>query len=106
MKKINLILFCLIFLLTACAGRAPTPERTDKIIKRHFAKYGKKYSDTDYHKNSVKEVEIVETDEIKKDLIQTTAFITLEDGSLKKILMIIERGPFGWRYKSWETLVQ
>jgi hypothetical protein len=105
MKKIILI-FCLLAFIVSCGGRLPSSKRAGAIVRNHFNHYGHKYKGTVYYKNPTKDVEILSMEELHKGLVSAEAFITLQDDTLKKVLVTIEKGPFGWRYKSWEALIQ
>lgn len=97
-----ILLFLLIAFTTSCA-RMPSTERSAKILRSSFKKYGKKYPDTVYGKSHVKEVEITSRTEVHKHLVSVEAFITLEDGTVQRIYATVERGPMGWRFISWEN---
>ena len=103
MKKRNiafLIMFAMI--LTACGGRLPNPLRSQHIIEHFFKRYTKKYPDTIYGQNRVTKVEVTNQMEIHKKFATVEAYITLGDGSLRKINATVEKESFGWRFISWE----
>ena len=99
--RIVLIVVLAAFVVAGCA-RMPKPERSAKVIKGHFKKYGKRYPTTIYGKEKVKEVEITGQEEIHKNMVAVESFITLGDGEVQRIYATLERGPFGWRFVSWE----
>ena len=87
----------------ASCARLPTTVSTSGLTKSHFKKYGKKFPDTIYGKNKVKDVEVTSTKEVHKGLAAVEMFITLSDGSVQRIHATIERKPTGWRFVSWEN---
>ncbi|HQG13476.1 MAG: hypothetical protein BWY40_01066 [bacterium ADurb.Bin270] len=87
----------------ASCARQPSSARSEKIIKSHFKKYGKKFKQSDYNSNPVEKVEVISQQEIHKKLVAIEAFITLKDGTVKLIHATVERGPVGWRFVSWEN---
>ena len=87
---------------SSCA-RQPSSARSEKIIKSHFKKYGKKFKQSDYGSNPVDKVEVRSQQEIHKKLVAIEAFITLKDGTVKLIHATVEKGPIGWRFVSWEN---
>lgn len=87
----------------ASCARQPATKRSAALIKSHFKKYAKKYPDTIYGKTPVANVEISEQNEIHKNLVAVESFITLSDGKVERIYATIERGPFYWRFVSWEN---
>ncbi|OGQ05384.1 MAG: hypothetical protein A2979_10080 [Deltaproteobacteria bacterium RIFCSPLOWO2_01_FULL_45_74] len=90
--------------MVACAGRLPSTSKSTSIIRKHFNKYGKKYEASPFGNKKVTNVEILSVDEIHKQLISVQAFVTLEGSDVHKVRVTIEKGPFGWRYVSWENL--
>lgn len=90
------------FVCTSCA-RHPSTKQCAKLIKHHFHKYGKKYRDTIYGKNEVKDVDVTSEQEIHKRLVAVEAFITLSDGTVQRINATIQKSPVGWRFVSWEN---
>jgi hypothetical protein len=99
------IAIALALCFTACA-RMPTPAKSAKVIKKHFKKYGKKYPDTVYGKSKVQEVDITDQQEIHKHFVAVESFVTLEDGTVRRIYATLEKYPFGWRFVSWENVSQ
>lgn len=103
MKKRHVALFiALMMVLAACGGRVPKPATSQKVIHKYFKKYAKKYPATEYGQYGVTKVEVEGQQEIRKHFAAVEAFITLGDGNLKKINVTEEKGPFGWRFVSWE----
>lgn len=101
-RGLAIILLVPILLAYGCA-RIPSMKRSANILRTHFKKYAKKYPETVYAKHRVTEVEITDRQEIHKHLVAVEAFITLDDGDVQKILASVEKGPFGWRFVSWEN---
>jgi len=97
-----IILIAASFLMASCA-RQPSQARSMSIIKHHFKKYGKEYPDTIYGKSVINDVEITSQEEIHKHLVAVEAFLTLKDGTVKRVYVSIEKGPLGWRFVSWEN---
>jgi len=89
------------FLACGCA-RMPKPDRSAKVIKKYFKKYGKQYPTTVYGKSKVKEVDVTGQEEIHKHLVAVESFLTLEDGQVQRIYATLEKRPWGWRFVSWE----
>lgn len=91
--------------LTMFAGcaRQPKTKTSSKIIKSYFKKYGKKYPNTIYHKGAVTQVEVTSQQEIHKGMVAVESFITLKDGGVQRVYATLERGPFGWKFVSWEA---
>lgn len=90
--------------LLACGGRLPTQTTTQNIIRKHFNRYGKEYKTSPFGSKKVANVEILKIDEIHKHLVSAVSFVTIEGPEVFKVRMVIEKGPFGWRYVSWENL--
>lgn len=88
----------------ACGGRLPTEQRTTRIIRNHFNDYAKEYKQSPFENKKVVGIEILNTQEIHKHLIAVEAFVTMQGPDVYKVRMNIEKGPFGWRYVSWENL--
>lgn len=94
----------LLAILSISCARVPSPTRSSKLIQKHFKKYAKKYSDSVYGASGgVKEVEVLKQKEIHKNLVTVESFITLGDGQVQRIHATVQRGPFGWRFVSWEN---
>lgn len=103
--KISALIVLAAFLVAGCA-RTPQPKTSAKLIKKHFKKYGKKYPSTIYGQNRVKEVEITGQEEIHKHLVALDSFLTLQNGEVQRIHVTLEKGPFGWKFVSWELAAQ
>ncbi len=102
-KYLSLVLtFIAVLFLCACQGRLPKPQTTEKLIYKHFKKYGKKFPNTIYGQYPVIKVEIEKQEEIRKNYAAVDAYIKLADGTLKKINATVEKRPLGWRFVSWE----
>ena len=104
MKKNILILLSGVLLIASCGGRLPSQSTSTHIVKRHFTHYSHKYKSSVFGHKKVVNVEILNIEEIHKHLVNVTAFVTMEGPEVFKIRMNIEKGPFGWRYLSWENL--
>ncbi len=90
--------------LVSCA-REPKPGTSAKLIRKYFKKYGKEFPQTVYGKSKLEEVEITGQAEIHKGLVAVESFVTLEDGTVRRIYATIEKGPFGWwKFVSWENV--
>jgi ABC-type oligopeptide transport system substrate-binding subunit len=90
-------------LLGAGCARQPSAKKSSNIIKHSFKKYGKKYPNTVYGRNPVKEVEVTGQQEIHKGLVAVESFVTLSDGDVQRVHATLERGPLGWKFTSWEN---
>ena len=108
LKKSILLLLILLLPLTipslGCAKRVPRAQTAHHIIKKHFAKYGKKYKLTDFGKFPVEKVEIIEIREIQKGLAEIFAFIILQEGGKAYKIRFTATKKMFWRYESWENL--
>ena len=67
-------------------------------------KYGKEYEQSPFGGKKVSNVEILQINEIHKKLVAVLAFVTLSGSEVFKVRVTLEKGPFGWRYVSWENL--
>ncbi len=95
----------MLFLLTSCGGRVPSPQRAQHIIQRYFHKYGKRYKDSDFGKHRVSKVEISSITELQKNHADIEAFTILDgEGGVYKIRAIVAKKTFGWKFVSWESL--
>lgn len=101
-KRIAALIFVLIFALSACGGRVPKPKTSRKVIQKYFKKYAKKYPTTIYGQNGVAKVEVEDQQEIHKKFVSVEAYVVLGDGNLRKIIASVQKGPFGWKFVSWE----
>jgi len=90
--------------LSGCGARLPSPKTSQKLITKHFKKYGKKYKESDFGATKVERVEVNETTELQKDLALTEAFVYLSEGPVYHVLVNLKKKSFGWRYVSWENL--
>lgn len=102
-SKLLIALFISFSLLITGCARQPSEKRTTNIIKGYFKKYSKKYPDTIYGQSPLETVEITKKQEIHKNLVAVQAFITLKDGTVKRIHVTVEKSPLGWRFISWEN---
>ena len=107
MAKRHIKTFALAFLVLAllaggCA-RVPTEKNSAKIIQKFFTKYGKKYPETAFGKGKVGQVDITSRQEIHKHLVAVDAFITTKDGNVQRVNTTLGKGPFGWKFISWEN---
>lgn len=104
MKKYSLLLFSA-FLLVACAGRVPSTETAQDIVRGYFNKYGKKYKETPFGSHSVKDVQILSMEEIQRHLSYGSALVSLDNGDQIKINMnFLYKSPLGWRQQGWEMV--
>lgn len=106
MKKFStrFLIFPLILFSLACGGRLPNEQRTTRLLREHFNDYAKEYKKSPFGSKKVVSVEILNLQEIHKDLITVQAFITMQGPDVYKVRVNIEKGPFGWRTVSWENL--
>lgn len=104
MKRIICSCMMVLWLTTACGGRLPQTKRSTEIIRKHFTKYAKKYSTSPFGHKKVTAVEILEVKEIRKHLVYTISFVTMEGPEVFKVRVTLEKGPFGWRYVAWENV--
>ena len=105
MKKTILFIFIILFGFAACSGRSPSPETAQKIIKKHLNHYGKKYPNTILSGHQVTKVEILEIEEIQKNLATGQAVVSLDNGTSLNIQMnFLYKYPLGWRQQGWEIL--
>lgn len=98
------LLICLLWLVGGCGSRLPEPATSQRVIAKHFKKYGKKYKETDFGHSKVTQVEISGTEEIQKDLAVVDAFTYLSDGPVYRVRVTLRKKAFGWRYVQWENL--
>lgn len=103
--RILLITICL-FALMACGGRLPSSSRSTSLIRKHFNKYGREYEKSPFGDKKVTNVEILQVNEIHKKLVAVIAFVTLSGSEVFKVRVTLEKGPFGWRYASWENMTE
>ncbi|MDZ4224687.1 MAG: hypothetical protein U1D33_02140, partial [bacterium] len=90
--------------LSACGGRLPSSSRSTSLIRKHFNQYGREYKQSPFGGKKVANVEILQINEIHKKLVSVIAFVTLSGSEVFKVRVTLEKGPFGWRYASWENL--
>ncbi|MBN1283268.1 MAG: hypothetical protein JXA24_05810 [Proteobacteria bacterium] len=103
--RISALIVLAAFFVAGCA-RTPEPKTSQKVIRSYFKKYGKKYPTTVYGKSKVRDVEVTGTDEIRKHLVAVDSFLTLADGQVQRIHATLQKGPFGWKFVSWELAAQ
>jgi hypothetical protein len=101
-KKYAALALAVTLVFCSCGGRLPKPHTSEKLIYKHFKKYGKKYPDTIYGRQPVIKVEIDRQEEIRKHFAVVDAYVKLGDGTLRKINATVEKGPLGWHFVSWE----
>lgn len=103
-SKLLLLIIAAIFTFSPACARQPKAKRSADVIQKYFNKYAKKYKETVFRTSGgVKEVEVINQEEIHKNLVAVQAFLTLKDSSVQRISATLERGPFGWRFVSWEN---
>lgn len=100
-----ILCFCLT-LVIACSGRLPSSSRSTSLIRKHFNKYGREYEKNPFGGKKVTNVEILQVNEIHKKLVAVIAFVTLSGSEVFKVRVTLEKGPFGWRYASWENMTE
>lgn len=103
--KIVVLLLIAAFLVAGCA-RTPNPKTSQKVINKYFKKYGKKYPATVYGQNKVKQVEVTGIQEIHRHLVSADTFLTLGNGQVQRIHATLMKGPWGWKFVSWELAAQ
>jgi len=103
MKMLVVLVICLSTFSAASCARQPSHVKSAKIIKSYFKKYGRRYPKTIYGKTHISNIDIISEGEIHKGLVSVEAFITMNDGTVRRIRMTIKKGSFGWRYVSWEN---
>lgn len=104
MKKLLAVVVMVAFLAAPACARQPKAATGAKVIGKYFKKYGKKYKQTIFWTGGgIREVEVTKQEEIHKNLAAIQAFITLKDSSVQRVSVSMERGPFGWRFVSWEN---
>ena len=105
MKAVRLFIVGIgLITIIGCGGRLPSTSKSTHIIRRYFNKYAKEYPESSFGKKKVSGIEILSTDEIHKNYISVQSFITMAGTDVHKVRVTIEKGPFGWRYVSWENL--
>lgn len=105
MRRFFLLTFSCLFILAACGGRLPSPKTSERVITKHFKKYGKKYKESDFGRYKVEKVEIDQIEEIQKNMASVEAFTYLSEGSsVYRVRVTLQRKALGWRYQSWENL--
>ena len=90
------------FLGASCA-RMPSNKRSANVIGHYFKKYAKKYPSTVFGQSKLKQVEVLNTQEVHKRLVSVEAFLTLQDGTVQRIFATLKDDPFWWRFISWEN---
>lgn len=103
--RVLLMTICL-FTLVACSGRLPSSSRATGLIRKHFNHYGKEYEKSPFGDKKVTNVEILQINEIHKKLVAVLTFVTLSGSEVFKVRVTLEKGPFGWRYVSWENMTE
>jgi hypothetical protein len=105
-NPIRAVVCCLsLMAVIACAGRQPTVARSQKILHKHFVRYGKLFPKSIYHENGVTNVAILDTEELHKHYLHVTADVTLTNGSRERVRAAVQKKlPFGWRLVAWESV--
>lgn len=107
MKQFIVVLLVFITVGAAgCAKRLPSERKTTHLIREYFNNYAKEYNQSSFGNKKVKNVEVLSIKELHKNFITAQAFVTMagENVDVYKVRVTIEKGPFGWRYVSWENL--
>ncbi|MBI2067333.1 MAG: hypothetical protein HYT77_04910 [Deltaproteobacteria bacterium] len=99
-----LLLIPLLFVVSGCGGRTPSPETSQRVIAKTFKKYGKKYNETDFGKYAIDRVEVAHTEELQSKLASVETFIYLNEGPVYRVRSTLVKKAFGWRHRSWENL--
>lgn len=103
-RALALVMVCLIAVGSAACARKPEPKSAANKIRSYLIKYGKKYPNTPYGTNPVKEVDVIDQEEIHKNLVSTQAYVTMGNGDMQKIRATLER-RLRWKIISWERLL-
>ena len=103
-RKIGIPVLLLAALVVGCGARLPSPETSQKIIKKHFKKYGKRHKETDFGRHKMERVEVAQTEELQRDWAQAEAYAYLKEGPVYRVRVTLRKKAFGWRYVSWENL--
>ena len=107
MKKTSYLLpfVVLAFLGVGCGARLPAVQTSQKIVAKHFKKYGKKYKETDFGRYKVEKVEISGSEEIEKNLASVEGYVYLSAGGpVYRVRFTLRKKTLGWRYIQWENL--
>lgn len=107
MRIFRPFLIPMVFLVLAaggCGDRLPSPKTAHRVIQKSFQKYGKKYKASDFGKHRVERVEISHVEELQKNLASVEANIQLNDGSIYRTRVTLQKKTFRWRSVAWENL--
>lgn len=99
----TLLALALLLPLAAACARVPSDKRSAKLIRSYFEDYAKEYPTTVYGEYGVTEVDVVGQQELHKNYVAVDAFLALGNETVQRISATVERGPFGWRFVSWEN---
>ena len=94
----------MVLLCVSCGGRIPSPKTSQHLIQKYFSKYGKQYPETDFGKNTVTKVEIVNIQEVEKNRAAVDSYIYLGSDHAYWVNVTLQKKAFGWRWIAWETL--
>lgn len=106
MKKMSFFLVVgLVFSLSACGSRMPSPQSSQSITRGFFKSYGHKYKTSLFGSQKVTRIEINSIQEQARNLAEVDALLGFNTGESTRVLMTLKkRPPFGWRVVSWEML--
>ena len=104
-RKIFLAGLLLLFVTPVLnCSRVPSATSAHHLVKKHFDRYGKKYTLTDFGKFAVDKVEIIEIRELQKGIAEIMAFVILdENGGVYKVRATVIKKVI-WKIESWENL--
>jgi len=103
-KKLFIFLFVSVFFV-GCSARLPTPQIAQKVISKHFMKYGKKYKTTNFAQYPVEKVEIIDIKENQKNIVSIDAYVILgESQAVHRVNVITRKKALRWRIISWENI--
>ncbi len=103
MKKIFFLLLPLL-LFPSCGGRLPSPNTSQSIISHYLKNYGKKYPTSILGTQKIEKVQVLEIEEVQKNLATLKAIVFLTQSTLKVQVNVIYKAPLGWRAQGWENL--
>lgn len=103
MKKLFAAMMVVMILACGCA-RTPTPKNSQHILNKYFHKYGKKFKTSDFGIHKVTNVNIINTEELHKNMVAVTAVLTLDGGPPYSVRCVLQKKALGWKFLFWEKL--
>lgn len=103
-----IVAFCLLvsflFVSSAYAARMPKEKNAQRVVQNYFHRYGHKFKESEFGRNKIEYVRILDMEEIHKHLVAIEAEIKFIEGPIVNVRCNLNRKTLGWKLVTWEKL--